>query len=1243
MVPRFNLTKGTFLPLSHCIKTPQGQLFSDSFHDSADSSQDSIPSKLKLELTKLFPIMFDCRVLELDNVNVINEIESPQLQINLTLKCSSFETNQSYSFIKSQSIYNTHSFNIPKLSEYETISLCDMDKVFVSQLIRCPAIHLNISPPTISIVITSGRSNLEISSNCEVCSLTLNGSTSEWVNSLLTLGAIPSQLIPNKDSGNIIHRHESLSNIGELAIINGDIFGFKHSIRPNWRKREAFEIKMESCNESDEILTSTNTSSSVRAYTTLKTFDIKSLLRPMSFDVKLDEISKVILSDFIVRPNDSTWLTKRDLIELCFKLLDCDAEFDESLFKVRATKSASDALVQVIASFYGFILSPTSVTSLINLWRSGKPDTSTKLLQSRINNVLSSSGLCQFADQTNSLAELSHRLRLTYMGPGGVTSRSAELSLREIQRWYFGKVCPIESPEGQGIGLVNEFAMGAIVDKSGHIASPYSKTYDGLISNQIACLNHFNSKRFILSSFWAHNSNYAACVVRSAPLLCHRNSVNLNLISGSQLFSVSVNLIPFLHHNDPTRALMAANMYKQAIPLINPSPPLVGTGYENAAIVATCHNILATSDCYVISADSNTITVYDTASKAYKTYNLPSVRRTNQDTCFRVRNVVKPGQFLKSGDAIAECQSSSGNEMSLGVNLNVAFMCWGGFNYEDSVVLSEDVVARGLFQSIHVLELSAEVLETAYGNEILTNKISSISSHHLTKLSPAGLISIGATVTHGDVLVGKLTPTVSTQFESAGDIVKILNIESTKDSSIYVPSNIENATVIDVSFTDANKNHQSTITKVTSHIDNALKLRLLKQKFHHQVQRLCVHNFPTDELNWSNPIGLVFWQALNKLFESYNEDTRKVTSNEAELDDIEEAPSEERMPLVSSSNWTDLRSDSLGSDIDDDNDDSPSEALSTFESHKTSGDVVLFKIKVKLLTHRSIQAGDKVSGRHGNKGVISRIVPREDMPYTKSGMPLDIILNPLGVPSRMNIGQILETQLGLIVSKWGNEFAQELKFHSNTLNSKHSRKVLSSKLSEVLPTLDTSDFSDERVIEMAQQFTSGVPVSCPPFSKITEKRWTALRHRARITNINSQVQLYDGLTGKPFNKKTTVGKIYIFKLNHMVEDKMYFRSTGPYSSLTQQPTKGKARKGGQRMGEMEVWALQAHGAAFLLKEASTLKGDDVAIRSAFSPVVIASKLKLNTTWGESFLLLLTELKSLCIEIVFNKPAHLEFQ
>ncbi|MGP1916276.1 MAG: hypothetical protein ACTS6G_02470, partial [Candidatus Hodgkinia cicadicola] len=473
-----------------------------------------------------------------------------------------------------------------------------------------------------------------------------------------------------------------------------------------------------------------------------------------------------------------------------------------------------------------------------------------------------------------------------------------------------------------------------------------------------------------------------------------------------------------------------------------------------------------------------------------------------------------------------------------------------------------------------------------------------------------------------------------------GDVVKILNIESTKNSSIYAPSNIEDATVVDVTFTDANKDHQSKTAKVTNYIDLALKLRLIKQKFHQQVQKLCVHNFPTDELNWSNPIGIEFWQTLNKLFEIYNNDVKIATSSEISLGDNENLTEEEEPPSESN-NWDDVQSDTLSIDNEDD-DESPSEVASNFKSSKTREDVVLFKIKVKLLTCRSIQAGDKVSGRHGNKGVISRIVPREDMPYTKSGMPVDIILNPLGVPSRMNIGQILETQLGLIVSKWGDEFVQELKFHSTSQNLQRSRETLSSKLREVLPNFDTSDFNNKQVIEMAQQFTSGVPVSCPPFAKITEKRWTALRHRVRINNINSQTQLYDGLTGKPFNQKTTVGKIYIFKLNHMVEDKMYFRSTGPYSSLTQQPTKGKARKGGQRMGEMEVWALQGHGAAFFLKEASTLKGDDVAIRSEFSPSVVASNLKLNTTWGESFLLLLSELKSLCIEVVFNKPAHLEF-
>ncbi|MGP1911241.1 MAG: hypothetical protein ACTS4T_00220 [Candidatus Hodgkinia cicadicola] len=1235
MVTRFNLTKGNFLPLTQCAKTLQGQLFSDSFYDQNKTSQNYIPSKLKLELMKLFPTMFDLRVLELEDVNVINEINFPQLQINLTLRCCTLDNNWGYKYIKAQNLYHTQPFSVPKLSPHETITICDMDKVFISQLVRCPSIYLNISPPIISVVITSDCDNLEISSNCEVCALTLNDWTAEWTDSLLHFGVIPCGL-PSIENSDDATSEEMISPI-QFTIVNNDIFGSKHLLREVLRDREAMNVSW-----ANNTSATSNTFNSARALAVLDTLNIKPSRRAMAFDIKLDAISEVILNDFINRVSNSAWLTKRDIISVCLKLLDDEAEFDESIFKIRATKSASDALVQAIVSFYEFTLSPTNAAASIDLWQSGKFDNSLNSLRSRINNILSSSGLCQFADQANSLSELSHRLRLTYMGPSGVTSQSAELSLREIQRWYFGKVCPIESPEGQGIGLVNEFAMGAIVDDSGHIASPYFKATEGAISDQLICLNHFQLKQFVMSPFWTHNSKYTTCVVRDTPSLCHYSDVDLNSPSGSQLFSISVNLIPFLHHNDPTRALMAANMYKQAVPLANPSPPLIGTGYENAAIIATQHNILATSECSVISTNSNEIVVYDTIAKIYKKYDLPTARRTNQDTCFRLRSVVKLGQLLKPGDAIAECQSSSNNEMSLGANLTVAFMCWGGFNYEDSVVLSEDVVAKGLFQSLHVIEFSTEVLKTIHGDEILTNKVPFANPSHLANLSSDGIIPIGVTVTAGDVLVGKVTPTATTRFEFTSEVVKILNIESTKNTSIYVPSNIKDATVVDVTFTEEDEEHQSDSIKITSYIDIALRLRLIKQKFHQQIQKLCSNNFPADEMDWSNPIGVDFWRTLNKLFESYNETVKTVSSDKVTFDTIENFEAAEKFQPSFGDNLNSLQSDVLSSDNDTDDDEALNKTSSTFASSKTSGDVVLFKIKVKLLMLRSIQAGDKISGRHGNKGVVSRIVPREDMPYTRSGMPIDIILNPLGVPSRMNIGQIMETQLGLIVSRWGNEFAQELEFYKLSRGSKRSRELLSSKLKEALPNLNTSDFTDEQLVETVQRLTTGVPVSCPPFSRISEKRWTALRHRARITNVNSQVQLYDGLTGRPFDNKTTVGKIYIFKLNHMVEDKMYYRSIGPYSHFTEQPTKGKASNGGQRMGEMEVWALQSHGAAFIMKEATTLKCDDVTLRSKFSPEVIASNLRLKTTQGESFSLLLTELKSLCINVVLNKPANLEF-
>ncbi|MFP3038939.1 MAG: hypothetical protein ACKEQK_00245 [Candidatus Hodgkinia cicadicola] len=661
---------------------------------------------------------------------------------------------------------------------------------------------------------------------------------------------------------------------------------------------------------------------------------------------------------------------------------------------------------------------------------------------------------------------------------------------------------------------------------------------------------------------------------------------------------------------------MAANMLKQAVPLLSPTPPLIGTGYEALAIRATSHNITTPTEAIVVSIGTDEVVVYEPLTKTNKVYHLPDIERTNQDTCFRLRCVVEPGQILKAGDAIAECQSSSSNELSLGVNLMVAFMCWKGFNYEDSIILSEDVVAEGLFQSLHIFELKTEVLRTAFGDEVLTNNLPLREKERFSDLPSDGIIRIGTRVNCNDVLVGKLTPTVKT----VPDGISHINVESTINSSLYVPPNIESATVIDVTVTNGvSTANQSTSSPNNQPIDPTFTLRARRRKLLHDVRIFCSIHVPIDKLMWSRPIGLKVWQLLTSLLDKYNKD----------IEELSKPVFGVRVPSTSvgikTFGYVDRRVTSTAFSEDDDSPD-------ISESQVKNKNDIISEVTVKLLALRSIQVGDKLCGRHGNKGVVSRIVPREDMPFTKDGKPIDIILNPLGVPSRMNIGQILEAQLGLISLQWGKEFAQILKFYSfsNDLNLFH--KTVLPKLKEAIPTLNMSTCTPEEALVLARELSQGVRFACPPFSKISDKRLTALHNRFRLDSSDTQTQLYDGLTGKPFDRKVTVGMIYMSKLNHMVEDKINVRATGPYSSVTQQPIKGKAHKGGQRLGEMEMWALQSHGAAFSLKEALTIKSDDVVARASVSSAIIACKIKLNTTSSESFNLLAIELKALCISL-----------
>ncbi|XXM93593.1 hypothetical protein AAHH87_00500 [Candidatus Hodgkinia cicadicola] len=876
-------------------------------------------------------------------------------------------------------------------------------------------------------------------------------------------------------------------------------------------------------------------------------------------------------------------LTKRDLILLWKLVASCNVKTLARDSSLRVVKGCGDVILDLI----GFELRNVSKLkfSAVCDFESALA-TAFKKPQVAINSLFVASELCQFAEQLNSLTELSHTLRLSYMGEGGVTSRTATEGLRDVKRWHFGKVCPIDSPEGQNIGLVLAYATYSSVSLSGLIQTAFCKVLNGKTSNQFCYLSCFGERSYAVAA--VDSSLVRPRVLASTKGEVFRirlNEVELRYASPAQLFSPAVNLIPFLGHSDATRALMAANMLKQAIPLVEPMAPIVGTGLERDVMRCCGHNLVAETSSVVIYADANKVATYQFGLGKYKTYELEATRSTNQGTCFRHRVAVMPGQLLKPNDVVAECQSSSHSEVALGANLLVAFMSWGGHNYEDAVVLSEDVVARGLFQSLHTLELEVKVHKTPLGNEILTNKLfkSEDSLANRRNLTALGLIRVGCTVSEGDVLVGKLTPA----------FVSFNQLEYSS-SSLKVPAGISWATVIDVSVASSKLGSQGVDIK-----KYAFRYNLIRKAFAKRVYALSKRHVLTCYKNIACDIFcFVSWEletqcALNDLYNSY--------------------------------------CDEVGALIDQYFCEVNSSVGYGFKTGAGGADVVEV-VKVKLLIRKSIQAGDKISGRHGNKGVISQVVLAADMPFMEDGTPVDMILNPLSIPSRMNLGQVLEAHLGLISYKWGLEFKRVLELRALLKDDGLVLKLALAKLGEVYPNKSFASWSVSAVMELVRQLSSGVKLACHPFTKISDRSINTLFKRVGLNDASGQLKLYDGKTGLAFDRKVTVGYVHILKLNHLVDDKVNARSTGPYSIVVQQPLKGKANSGGQRLGEMEVWALQSYGAAFVLQEAMTVKSDDVKGRNKVSAAILEGEPVVRTTWNESFLVLIKEMCSLCLNV-----------
>jgi DNA-directed RNA polymerase subunit beta len=857
-----------------------------------------------------------------------------------------------------------------------------------------------------------------------------------------------------------------------------------------------------------------------------------------------------------------------------------------------------------------------------------------KPVAAAVKEFFGSSQLSQFMDQNNPLSEVTHKRRVSALGPGGLTRERAGFEVRDVHPTHYGRVCPIETPEGPNIGLINSLAVYARTNEYGFLETPYRKVIDGKVSDRIDYLSAIEEGQFVIAQANANLSpkgafadDLVSCRYQNEFALYPPERIEYMDVSPKQIVSVAASLIPFLEHDDANRALMGSNMQRQAVPTLRTETPLVGTGMERAVAVDSGVTVVARRGGIVDSVDASRIVVRvkDEETKAGEAgvdiYNLTKYTRSNQNTCINQRPLVKGGDAIERGDVLADGPSTSMGELALGQNLLVAFMPWNGYNFEDSILISERVVEEDRFTTIHIEELTCVARDTKLGPEEVTADIPNVGDAALTKLDEAGIAFIGAEVSAGDILVGKVTPKGETQLTPEEKLLRAIfgeKASDVKDTSLRVPPGMD-GTVIDVRvFTRDGVEKDARALAVERQELEAVKKdlgdqqRILEDDIYQRVERLLLN-----KLAAGGPAGL---KAGNKVTKSYLDELKReqwfavrVKNDEANAQ-LEQAA--ER-----------LRSQQQ-------------EFERRFEEKKkkiTAGDDlapgVLKMVKVYLAVKRRVQPGDKMAGRHGNKGVISTIVPVEDMPYMEDGTPVDIVLNPLGVPSRMNVGQVLETHLGWAAKGLG------LRIGELVANGESVTKVRSF-LNQIYNEAggqkeDLSDLSEADVFELASNLKHGVPIATPVFDGADEDEIKNLLEMAGLPR-SGQTTLYDGRTGERFERPITVGYMYMLKLNHLVDDKMHARSTGPYSLVTQQPLGGKAQFGGQRFGEMEVWALEAYGASYTLQEMLTVKSDDVQGRTKMYKNIVDGTHEMQAGMPESFNVLVKEIRSLGINIELDR-------
>ena len=862
-----------------------------------------------------------------------------------------------------------------------------------------------------------------------------------------------------------------------------------------------------------------------------------------------------------------------------------------------------------------------------------------KPVAAAVKEFFGSSQLSQFMDQNNPLSEVTHKRRVSALGPGGLTRERAGFEVRDVHPTHYGRVCPIETPEGPNIGLINSLSVYARTNDYGFLETPYRKVIDGKVSDEIDYLSAIEESQYVIAQANATlnaNNEFAddlvSCRHLNEFMLSSPDKIQYMDVSPKQIVSVAASLIPFLEHDDANRALMGSNMQRQAVPTLRAETPLVGTGMERAVAIDSGVTVVARRGGVVDSVDASRIVVrvHDAETSASEAgvdiYSLTKYTRSNQNTCINQRPLVKAGDVIARGDVLADGPSTHLGELALGQNLLVAFMPWNGYNFEDSILISERVVHDDRFTTIHIEELTCVARDTKLGPEEITADIPNVGDIALAKLDEAGIAFIGAEVRAGDILVGKVTPKGETQLTPEEKLLRAIfgeKASDVKDTSLRVPPGMD-GTVIDVRVftrdgvekdTRALSIEKAELEKVRKDLED--QRRILEDDLFERVRTVL----------------------LGKAAEAGPKKVRPGTAiDEAYLADL---PREQ---------WLEIRlQDEEGNAAVEGAAERLKAQRKEFEKRYeekrakiTAGDDlapgVLKMVKVYLAVKRRIQPGDKMAGRHGNKGVVSTIIPVEDMPFDENGTPVDIVLNPLGVPSRMNIGQILETHLGWAAKGIGHKIGRMLDAMQEGRGVAQIRGFLDEVYNKTGgQKADVASLTDEEIVTLAGNLRHGVPMATPVFDGAAEEE---IKHMLALADLplSGQTVLYDGRTGERFEREVTVGYMYMLKLNHLVDDKMHARSTGPYSLVTQQPLGGKAQFGGQRFGEMEVWALEAYGASYTLQEMLTVKSDDVNGRTQMYKAIVDGNHEMKAGMPESFNVLVKEIRSLGINMELEQES-----